>query len=121
MTHTEQVRQFLIAFDQTVDHDNIDQRKLYAKLISEEFHEFLTAYIEGNDLKELDGCCDLIWVILGYTLSRGWDFDGAMNEVAASNMSKLDPTTGKPLKRADGKVLKGANFFSPNLTPFLSR
>jgi hypothetical protein len=114
-----QVEQFLVAFDQTVDKDNDAQRVLYAKLISEEFAEFLQAYFEKDNTEQLDAVCDLIWVLVGYAKSRGWDIEGAFDEVARSNMSKLDPDTGKPIKREDGKVLKGANYFRPELEKFL--
>ena len=114
-----QVQEFLIAFDQTVDKDNDQQRVLYAKLISEEFAEFLQAYFDKDNTEQLDAVCDLIWVLVGYAKSRGWDVEGAFDEVARSNMSKLDPATGKPIKREDGKVMKGAQYFAPNLEKYL--
>jgi len=116
-----EVQKFLEAFDQTVDQDNDQQRVLYAKLISEEFAEFLQAYFEKDNVEQLDAVCDLIWVLTGYTLSRGWDIYAAFDEVARSNMSKLDPVTGRPIKRDDGKVLKGENYFPPNLHKYLKR
>lgn len=115
----KQVEEFLIAFDQTVDKDNDAQRVLYAKLISEEFAEFLQAYFEKDNVESLDAVCDLIWVLVGYAKSRGWDIEGAFDEVARSNMSKLDPETGKPIKREDGKVMKGQNYFAPKLDNYL--
>lgn len=114
-----QVEQFLVAFDQTVDKDNPAQRVLYAKLISEEFAEYLEAYFDQNDTEQLDAVCDLIWVLVGYAKSRGWDIEGAFDEVARSNMSKLDPDTGKPIKREDGKVMKGKNYFPPEIKKYL--
>lgn len=50
----------------------------------------------------------------------GFDIDGAFNAVHRSNMSKLDDN-GKPVKRIDGKILKGPNFFTPNLGPFVPK
>jgi NTP pyrophosphatase (non-canonical NTP hydrolase) len=114
-----QVEDFLVAFDQTVNKDNDQQRVLYAKLISEEFAEFLQAYFDKDNTEQLDAVCDLIWVLVGYAKSRGWDIEGAFDEVARSNMSKLDPETGKPIKREDGKVMKGKNYFAPDLEKFL--
>ena len=114
-----QVEQFLVAFDQTVDKDNDAQRVLYAKLISEEFAEFLQAYFEKDNAEQLDAVCDLIWVLVGYAKSRGWGVEGAFDEVARSNMSKLDPETGKPIKREDGKVMKGKDYFPPELEKYL--
>ena len=114
-----QVEQFLIAFDQTVDKDNDQQRVLYAKLISEEFAEFLQAYFEKDNVEQLDAVCDLVWVLIGYAKSRGWDIEGAFDEVARSNMSKLDPQTGKPIKREDGKIMKGEKYFATSLEKYL--
>ena len=116
-----QVEDFLIAFDQTVDKDNDSQRVLYAKLISEEFSEFLQAYFEKDNVEQLDAVCDLVWVLIGYAKSRGWDVEGAFDEVARSNMSKIDPITRKPIKREDGKVMKGPNYFRPKLEKYISR
>jgi predicted HAD superfamily Cof-like phosphohydrolase len=116
-----QVEKFLVAFDQTVHKDNDKQRVLYAKLISEEFAEFLQAYFEKDNVEQLDAVCDLVWVLVGYAKSRGWDIEGAFDEVARSNMSKLDPATGKPIKREDGKVMKGENYFRPELEKYVGR
>lgn len=115
----DQVRKFLIACDQTTDTDNEKQRDLYSELIKEEKEEFDEARDNNNAVEELDACCDMIWVIVGYALSRGWDIKGAFNEVARSNMSKIDKTTGKVLKREDGKVLKPETFSPPNLSKFI--
>lgn len=117
----QQVQKFLEAFDQTVDRDNDHQRVLYAKLISEEFAEFLQAYFEKDNIEQLDAVCDLVWVLTGYAMSRGWDIYGAFDEVARSNMSKLDPDTGKPIKREDGKVMKGKDYFPPDLHKYLNK
>lgn len=51
--------------------------------------------VQALNVEELDGCADLIWVIIGYCLSKGWDIKGAFSEVARSNMSKIDTETGK--------------------------
>jgi len=57
----------------------------------------------------------LVYVTYGYAATYGWDLDEAVRRVHASNMSKLD-SAGKPLKRPDGKVLKGANYWKPDLS-----
>jgi glutamine synthetase len=54
---------------------------LYTELIAEEYQEFLDA---NYDVEELDACMDMIWVILGYCYMRGWNVEGAWNEVARS-------------------------------------
>ena len=90
-------------------------------LIVEEFKEFLEAeqqFIPGlkrnaeDCLKEL---ADLVYVCYQYAENLGWDLDEALNRVHVSNMSKLG-TNGKPIRREDGKVLKGPNYQPPTLT-----
>ena len=119
MTPFEQVSTFLQACDQTVGEQNFNQSDLYMRLIEEEYDELGDARAQDDAVEELDACCDLIWVTIGYALSRGWDISGAFNEVARSNMSKIDAATGKVLKREDGKVLKPATFSEPQLEPFV--
>ena len=63
-------------------------------------------------LKEL---ADLVYVCYGYADRFGWDLDEAFRRVHLSNMSKLDPVTGKPIFREDGKILKGPAYKEPNL------
>lgn len=121
MSPFEQVSTFLQACDQTVGEQNFKQAELYMKLVEEEYDELGEANYDDNAVEELDACCDLIWVTIGYALSRGWDISGAFNEVARSNMSKVDTATGKVLKRADGKVLKPVTFSQPELKAFLHK
>lgn len=108
------VKKFQLACDQLKEVEA--DAPLYWNLIKEEFEELSDASIR---VEELDACMDLIWVILGYCHARGFNVDGAWNEVARSNMSKIDPETGKVKKREDGKVLKPATFSPPNLEPFI--
>ena len=113
------VKRWLEAVGQTTDTDNEAQRNLYAKLIGEEFQEFMTAFIDNDDVEQLDACADMIWVIIGYALSRGWDIEGAWNEVTRSNFSKFDPETGLPIKNPEtGKIMKPATFSEPELEQF---
>jgi len=120
MNSFDQVSTFLQACGQTVDEQNSKQSDLYMRLIEEEYNELLDANRDQDSVEELDACCDLIWVTIGYALSRGWDISGAFNEVARSNMSKVDSATGKVLKREDGKILKPATFSEPQLKSFLN-
>ena len=88
-------------------------------LIAEEFEEFLEATddepeSEENQLKELS---DLVYVCFQYAAARGWELDEALDRVYQSNMSKL--VDGKPLRREDGKVLKGPNYKPPYLEDLL--
>ena len=88
--------------------------ELASKLIAEEVTEFM--HESGNSqaalLKEL---ADLVYVCYGYADRFGWDLDEAFRRVHLSNMSKLDPVTGKPIFREDGKILKGSAYKEPNL------
>jgi predicted HAD superfamily Cof-like phosphohydrolase len=106
------VIEFIKACDQERNENNI---RLYFKLINEEYNEFINA---NNDVETLDACMDMIWVILGYCYMKGWDVQGAWNEVAQSNLSKIDSNTGKVIKREDGKILKPEGWKEPNLSKF---
>jgi len=95
-------------------------RSMQKHLILEEFIEFLEAerqFIPGlkrnaeDCLKEL---ADLVYVCYQYAENLGWDLDEALNRVHVSNMSKLGPD-GQPIRREDGKVLKGPNYQPPTL------
>ena len=83
-------------------------------LIAEECKEFFDA-VENepyeNELKEL---ADLVYVCFQYAENMEWDLEEALDRVHKSNMSKLG-LDGKPIRRADGKVLKGPNYQPPIL------
>lgn len=111
------VEDFMVACDQTVDHANEDQIRLYWKLIREELGELQRPDSEENELKEL---CDLLWVVIGYGLSNGWNVEGAFSEVARSNMSKVS-ADGKVIKNSDGKVIKPAHYTPANVKCFLNK
>lgn len=110
---------FMVASDQTVDTFNESQYNLYLNLIREEFNELQVAIDDNDKTEQLDALLDMIVVIVGAIHSAGFDGEGGWNEVIRSNMSKIDPDTGKVKKREDGKVLKPASFSPPNLEPFL--
>lgn len=95
------------------------QAKLYKKLIVEEFAEFIEADIDGDDVERLDACFDMIWVIVGYMKSRGWDCERAWDEGAKSNLSKIDPATGLVRRREDGKILKPDGWKEPDFSQFV--
>jgi len=109
------VKEFMIASGQTVYINNDEQSELYETLIAEELEEFTDAVYANDAVGTLDACMDMIWVILGYCYSRGFKIDDAWNEVARSNLAKIDSKTGKVLKREDGKILKPDNWSPPNL------
>ena len=96
-----------------------DQSELYKKLIMEEYSEFIEADLLNNDTEKADACFDLIWVIIGYMHSRGWNTEDIWDEGARSNISKIDPTTGKVIKREDGKILKPEGWKPPDFSKFV--
>ena len=67
-----------------------------------------------DDCDQLKELADLVYVCYQFAASQEWDLDEAMRRVHESNMSKLD-ANGKPIYRADGKVLKGPNYKEPYL------
>jgi predicted HAD superfamily Cof-like phosphohydrolase len=112
------VVKFIEACEQERNEQNVI---LYQKLIREEFDEFMRDFFAGDEVGQLDGCMDLIWVTLGYCYMKGFDVEGAWAEVARSNLSKIDPETGKVSKRKDGKVLKPEGWTPPELKPFVKQ
>ena len=96
-----------------------DLSNLYLKLIKEETLEFFEAIEENDDAEQLDACFDMIWVIVGYMHSRGWDCDASWDEGAKSNLSKIDAATGKVIRREDGKILKPEGWQPPNFEQFV--
>lgn len=116
MTMPLDVKMFLNACDQNPSDENID---LYYKLIQEEYDEFIDAVEKGQEVEQLDACMDMIWVILGYCYMKKYDIKGAWEEVANSNLSKIDSKTGKVLRRGDGKILKPEGWKPPRLERFI--
>jgi len=109
------VAKFIEACDQEKSENNV---ALYDNLINEEYNEFCQAVYDRNEVEQLDACMDMIWVILGYCHMKGYNVEGAWNEVARSNLAKIDTTTGKVIKREDGKVLKPEGWTPPQLEQF---
>ena len=112
----DDVVKFIEACDQEKNDKNV---LLYKNLIREEFDEFIKAYLENDDEAQLDGCMDLIWVVLGFCYMKGFKVDGAWAEVARSNLSKINFETGKVIKNKNGKVMKPEGWSPPNLKPFV--
>jgi NTP pyrophosphatase (non-canonical NTP hydrolase) len=116
---SDQAKEFRRVF-QVINSTSPASRTGQRTLIVEEFKEFLDAEnqliigltVNATDcLKEL---ADLVYVCYQYAENLGWDLDEALNRVHASNMTKLGED-GKPIRREDGKVLKGPNYQPPNL------
>lgn len=113
----QQQADFMEACGQTTKSHNGDQIMLYRDLISEEFNEFKESITEEE---RADAIIDMIVVIVGYGLSRGWPMDKLWDEVHRTNMAKIDPLTGKVRRREDGKILKPAGWTPPNLSRILA-
>lgn len=97
-----------------------EQSRLYKKLIEEEYTEWCEAWEANDDVEKLDACFDMIWVIVGYVRSRGWDLNNAWVEGAQSNLSKIDPATGLVRRRPeDGKILKPEGWKEPDFAQFV--
>ena len=120
--HQKEARTFRVLMGQPIDSFNTASASLQQHLISEEYHEFLEAhseasiYIQNKRAREhaLKELADLAYVCYQYAAAVGWDLDEALTRVHESNLSKLDDDL-KPIKRADGKVMKGPNYKPANL------
>ena len=106
---------FMRACGQTTTTINKAQSELYLELIQEEGEELAAALAASDEVEELDAVIDLLVVIIGYGLSRGFPMVEAWDEVLRSNMAKIDPLTGTVRKREDGKILKPAGWTAPNI------
>jgi predicted HAD superfamily Cof-like phosphohydrolase len=96
-----------------------DQSDLYMKLIQEEYTELMDAEAVSDDAEICDACFDLMWVLVGYMKSRGWDCEEIWDEGAQSNLSKIDPVTLRVKRREDGKILKPEGWKPPNFAKFV--
>jgi predicted HAD superfamily Cof-like phosphohydrolase len=124
MTNFESVEKFMQTFGQEVKtkasfpNDKIVNLRL--DLIREELSELKEA-VEKKDIKEVaDALTDILYVTYGAGHAFGIDLDKCFQEVQDSNMSKLDPD-GKPIYNENGKVMKGPNYFKPNLKKIVLR
>ena len=122
MTNFEKVGKFMKTFGQEVkSNSGLSTDKinlLRIKLIEEELQEFKKAIQENNLIEVADALTDILYVTYGAGHAFGIDLDKCFDEVQKSNMSKLDDA-GKPIYNDLGKVMKGPNYFKPNLSKFL--
>ncbi len=122
MSNFQKVATFMKTFGQEVNtkaklpDDKIV--KLRYDLIHEELEELLTAIKENNIVEIADALTDILYVTYGAGHAFGIDLDKCFNEVQESNMSKLGENN-TPIYNNDGKVMKGPNYFKPNLKQFL--
>ena len=123
MSNFNKVGNFMKTFGQEVktkpsfSSDKIN--KLRIDLIKEELDELQEA-MENNDLLEVaDALTDILYVTYGAGHAFGIDLDKCFDEVQNSNMSKLGEN-GEPIYNESGKVMKGPNYFKPDLSKFVS-
>jgi len=123
MTNFNKVGTFMKTFGQEVktkpsfSTDKIN--KLRLDLIKEELNE-LTDAMNNKDLLEVaDALTDILYVTYGAGHAFGINLDKCFDEVQNSNMSKLDEN-GKPIYNENGKVMKGPNYFKPDLSKFIN-
>jgi predicted HAD superfamily Cof-like phosphohydrolase len=123
MSNFDKVGTFMKTFGQEVktkpslSSDKIN--KLRIDLIKEELEE-LTEAMQKKDLLEVaDALTDILYVTYGAGHAFGINLDECFNEVQNSNMSKLGKN-GKPIYNESGKVMKGPNYFKPDLSKFVS-
>ncbi len=123
MSNFNKVGTFMKTFGQEVktkpsfSSDKIN--KLRIDLIKEELEEFKEA-MDNNDLLEVaDALTDILYVTYGAGHAFGIDLDKCFDEVQNSNMSKLGEN-GEPIYNETGKVMKGPNYFKPDLSKFIS-
>ncbi len=122
MTNFQKVKTFMKIFGQEVKSEpSFSSEKindLRYNLIKEELEEFKEAIDKKDLLEAADALTDLLYVTYGAGHAFGINLDDCFNEVQNSNMSKLG-TDGKPIYNDAGKVMKGPNYFKPNLSKFV--
>jgi len=123
MTNFEKVKLFMSTYGQEVktksEFSDDKTNKLRIDLIKEELEE-LTNAMKEKDLTEVaDALTDILYVTYGAGHAFGIDLDKCFDEVQSSNMSKLGED-GKPIYNEAGKVMKGPNYFKPDLSKFLN-
>ena len=122
MTNFEKVKTFMKTFGQEVKEkssfssDKINELRF--NLIKEELEELRIAMDNKNLVEVADALTDILYVTYGAGHAFGINLDKCFNEVQQSNMSKLDDH-GNPIYDDSGKVMKGPNYFKPNLKKFL--
>jgi phosphoribosyl-ATP pyrophosphohydrolase len=123
----DQVKEFSETFNIKYSKEinpNLDQSTidLRFRLMEEENLEYLEA-AKNNDIVEIaDALGDILYILCGTILAHGLQHKivEVFNEIQRSNMSKLD-INGKPVIREDGKILKGPNYFKPNIKNILDK
>ena len=101
---------------------NLHKSSLRHLLMMEESLEYLTACAQKDPVEIADALGDMLYVLCGTILEHGMQnkIEEVFNEIHCSNMSKLDEN-GDPIFREDGKILKGKNYFKPNIKKILDK
>ena len=122
MTNFEKVKQFMQTFGQEVktkaSFSDEKTNQLRLDLISEELEELKNAMASKDLLEVADALTDILYVTYGAGHAFGINLDKCFDEVQNSNMSKLG-SDGKPIYNESGKVMKGPDYFKPDLYKFL--
>ena len=122
MTNFEKVKLFMNTYGQEVkdkaEFSDEKTNKLRIDLIKEELEELTQAMNDKNLLEVADALTDILYVTYGAGHAFGIDLDKCFDEVQNSNMSKLGED-GKPIYNESGKVMKGPNYFKPDLLKFI--
>ena len=97
-----------------------DKNKLRFNLMKEENEEYLEAAEQGDLVEVADALGDMLYILCGTIIEHGMQdkIEAVFKEIQRSNMSKLGED-GKPIYREDGKVLKGPNYFKPDIAKVL--
>lgn len=123
--NAQAVRTFMAAANQP--EGDFETAKLYSEIITpEEYRERTDAWqlikLDHNNprhrIEHLDGIIDSIWCLIAEGLAMGYDVEGAFNEVARSNLSKI-MSNGMIQKAPTGKVMKPATYFPPDLSKYI--
>jgi len=123
MNHTEMVAEFHKTYSAYIsDRPQLpspEVRELRYKLLKEEWEEYVEAE-SNHDLVEIaDALGDMLYIIHGTAVSYGIPINEIFEEIHRSNMSKLGED-GKPIRREDGKVMKGPNYFKPDIAGIIN-
>lgn len=124
MTQFEMVHEFHTVYAANIgdkpELPSKEERALRISLLKEEYNEYIMGEKHSDIVEIADALADMLYIINGTCVSYGIPIDEIFAEVHASNMSKLD-TDGKVLRREDGKVLKGPNYFKPRIREIMER
>lgn len=96
--------------------------QLRYNLMKEENEEYLEAVENNDEVEVADALGDMLYILCGTIISHGMQhkIEAVFDEIQRSNMSKLD-VDGQPIYREDGKVLKGPNYFKPDIASILKK